>query len=126
MNDQVMDVDTSVTAPVQQHTVSQSVTQLTQPIVGYVWSAEMLSHRNMFDHPKEDYDPPNPDSEEGEDRHPETPARLEVIHRILGEHGLLTRMKRLPIREAEQHEVCLVHTEDLWEKVLSIQGNIVR
>lgn len=85
--------------------------------VGYVYSEEMLAHRNLFDNNAEAIEKDN------KNNHPETPGRLTSIHQILAQEGLLQRMKRLPIRRVHKNEVMLVHSEDLWEKVEAIKGN---
>jgi histone deacetylase 6 len=91
--------------------------------VGYVYSEEMLAHRNLFDYPKKSNASEDEETQNTESNHPETPGRLTSIYQILLTAGLLQRMKRLPIRTVHKNEVMLVHTEDLWDKVEAIQGD---
>jgi hypothetical protein len=100
----------------------------TRPTVGYVWSEEMLAHRNLFDDKEKKEKHDMRDDDEPSDRekyqHPEAPARLQSIYQILEQNGLLARMKHLPIRTVRKDEVMLTHTEDLWEKVMAIEGEL--
>ncbi|KAJ8487060.1 hypothetical protein ONZ45_g14469 [Pleurotus djamor] len=70
--------------------------------VGYVYSADMGQHFSPRDHP-------------------ECPDRLEHIWATIKGAHLLNQMKCLPIRPVKQAEAMLVHTEDHWNKVESIQ-----
>ncbi|PSR81153.1 hypothetical protein PHLCEN_2v6488 [Hermanssonia centrifuga] len=74
-----------------------------EPRVGYVYDSRMLMHSCIKGHP-------------------EQPARISSIFNALKKEELLSKMKRLPIREAERDEVLLVHGEGLWEKVMAIHG----
>jgi hypothetical protein len=111
-----MDVDRDVV--VEKSTTTTIIRELPDKrfTVGYVWSADMLAHRNLFDDGKE--------TDEDENPHPEVPGRIEAIYRAFAANGLLRQMKQLPIRPVRREEVMLVHSVDLWEKVLAIQGSV--
>jgi hypothetical protein len=49
--------------------------------------------------------------------HPEKPERITVTFEKLWEHGLITRMKKLAVREVTKREILLIHSEELWDKV---------
>ncbi|KDQ28087.1 hypothetical protein PLEOSDRAFT_1041421 [Pleurotus ostreatus PC15] len=70
--------------------------------VGYVYSAEMSQH----------FCPRG---------HPECPDRLLHIWDALRAAQLHTQMRCLPIRQVKREEAMLVHSEDHWNKVESIQ-----
>ncbi|KAF4563367.1 Histone deacetylase hda1 [Pleurotus pulmonarius] len=70
--------------------------------VGYVYSAEMSQH----------FCPRG---------HPECPDRLLHIWDALRGAQLHTQMRCLPIRQVKREEAMLVHSEDHWNKVESIQ-----
>ncbi|KAF9501558.1 hypothetical protein BDN71DRAFT_1501269 [Pleurotus eryngii] len=70
--------------------------------VGYVYSAEMSQH----------FCPRG---------HPECPDRLLHIWDALRAAQLHTQMQCLPIRQVKREEAMLVHSEDHWNKVESIQ-----
>lgn len=71
--------------------------------VGYVYDSRMLMHSCLSGHP-------------------EQPARISNIHNLLKDEGLLSKMRKLPIREAERDEILLVHSEHLWDKVMAISS----
>ena len=71
--------------------------------VGYVYDSRMLMHSCLSGHP-------------------EQPSRIRNIHDTLKNAGLLSKMKKLPIREAERDEILLVHSEHLWDKVMAISS----
>ena len=50
------------------------------------------------------------------------PVRIKRIHDAFRDAGLISKMKKLAIREAERDEVLLVHSETLWDKVMAIGG----
>ena len=70
--------------------------------VGYVYSSEMMIHFSPHGHP-------------------EQPARVQEIWRTLVQDQLTKSMKWIPIRNVRKDEALLVHSEDHWDKVLSIQ-----
>ncbi|CCM03597.1 uncharacterized protein FIBRA_05735 [Fibroporia radiculosa] len=70
--------------------------------VGYVYSSKMMMHRRSHGH------------------HEEQPERIKRIFDILKEEKCLARMRRLPIRPVLREEALLVHSEALWDKVLSV------
>ncbi|KDR75830.1 hypothetical protein GALMADRAFT_97752 [Galerina marginata CBS 339.88] len=70
--------------------------------VGYVYSSEMMSHFSPHGHP-------------------EQPARIQRIWLTLVDDQLTKRMKWIPIREVRRDEALLVHGEDHWNKVVSLQ-----
>ncbi|EST04726.1 Histone deacetylase domain protein [Kalmanozyma brasiliensis GHG001] len=67
---------------------------------GYVFSADMMLHVNPI-----------------EPEHPERPLRIWKIFLGFKKHDLFTHMKRIPIREAKEDEVALVHDKGIWEGV---------
>ena len=54
--------------------------------------------------------------------HTEAPDRISRVHDILSTGGYLDLMAQIPVRQVEREEVLLVHSENLWEKVMSISG----
>ncbi|KAJ7579149.1 histone deacetylase complex protein [Mycena floridula] len=70
--------------------------------VGYVYDPNMLIHF----HPR---------------GHQEQPARITRIRDALMQEKLLDRMRCMPIRQVERHEVLLAHSEDHWTKVLNLR-----
>lgn len=75
--------------------------------VGYVYSEEMTLHAAI--------------REKDEGEHPEHPHRIARIYEALLGAGYINMMKKLPIRLCVEEEALLVHSEDLWEKVLAIK-----
>ena len=73
------------------------------PVVGYVYDARMMGHSCISGHP-------------------EQPERIKRIYDTFRDAGLLSKMKKIAIREAEREEVLLVHSETLWDKVMAIGG----
>ncbi|GJE95460.1 histone deacetylase clr3 [Phanerochaete sordida] len=71
------------------------------PTVGYVYDSRMMGHSCISGHP-------------------EQPERIKRIHDAFRDAGLIAKMKKLAIREAERDEVLLVHSETLWDKVMAI------
>jgi histone deacetylase 6 len=71
--------------------------------IGYVFHPQMMSHICV-------------------DGHPEQPQRITAIYSILQENGLLDKMKHIPIRKVKREEALLVHSEDLWDKVIAISS----
>lgn len=71
--------------------------------VGYVYDSRMMSHVCISGHP-------------------EQPERIKRIFDAFQHADLITKMRKLPIREAERDEVLLVHSETLWDKVMAIGG----
>lgn len=71
------------------------------PVVGYVYDARMMGHSCISGHP-------------------EQPERIKRIYDTFRDAGLLSKMKKIAIREAEREEVLLVHSETLWDKVMAI------
>lgn len=71
--------------------------------VGYAYSVDMNAHQN-------------------EGGHDECPARISTINAFFRDNRLLTKMKIIPVRHAVREEVLLVHSEDLWEKVIALRG----
>ncbi|KAG9064619.1 Histone deacetylase hda1 [Linnemannia hyalina] len=63
---------------------------------GYVYDVRMRFHQNIH----------------GDNDHPEDPRRIWKIYEALKNAGCLTRMVKLPSREATQAELGLVHTEE--------------
>ncbi|KAF9142091.1 Histone deacetylase hda1 [Mortierella sp. GBA39] len=63
---------------------------------GYVYDVRMRFHQNIH----------------GDHDHPEDPRRIWKIYEALKNAGCLTRMVKLPSREATQAELGLVHTEE--------------
>ena len=80
---------------------------LTTPqwLVGYIYSADMLTHFSV--------------RPEG---HPEQPARIHKIWEIFVAHDLTRQMKWIPIRQVQEEEALLVHSQDHWYKVLKLRG----
>lgn len=74
--------------------------------VGYIYSSEMMSHFSPHGHP-------------------EQPARIQKIWLTLVRDELNKRMKWIPIREVRRDEALLVHSEDHWNKVISLQCEYV-
>ena len=79
----------------------------TRPIIartGLVYTSLMMLHTV-------------PSSEDvGEtDVHPEQPERISRIFGLLKNQGCVSRMKRIPIREATESEVTLVHKQSIWD-----------
>jgi hypothetical protein len=70
--------------------------------VGYVYSAEMTQHFSL-------------------NGHPEAPARISRIWESIVSAHYHLKMKCLPIRPVQKDEALLVHTEDHWDKVQTIQ-----
>ena len=77
--------------------------RLNAPAVGYVYDSLMMGHSCISGHP-------------------EQPERIKRIHDAFRDAGLISKMKKLAIREAERDEVLLVHSETLWDKVMAIGG----
>ncbi|KAG0301146.1 Histone deacetylase hda1, partial [Linnemannia gamsii] len=63
---------------------------------GYVYDVRMRFHQNIH----------------GDNDHPEDPRRIWKIYEALKNAGCLTRMVKLPSREATQAELALVHTAE--------------
>lgn len=57
--------------------------------------------------------------------HPESPERIRVLNRMLEEKGLLSKIKKVPLRKAEADEICLIHTRRYFEEIKSTQGKTV-
>ncbi|KAG6903029.1 hypothetical protein C0995_007462 [Termitomyces sp. Mi166 len=70
--------------------------------VGFVYSAEMMSH----------FSPTG---------HPETPHRISSIYNALTANHHISKMKWIPIRPVKREEALLVHSEDHWDKVQAIK-----
>jgi len=80
-------------------------------ISGYVYDPLMMLHKSAED-----------GGDDNDDGHPEVPQRIESIHNAFKAAGLIPqRMTRIATRPVEHGECILVHSEDLWERVLSIQ-----
>jgi histone deacetylase 6 len=77
---------------------------------GYVYAPEMMSHTSLWDADDSD-----------DERHPEKPHRILRIYEALQDAGLLDLMQEILIRPCYPEEVLLVHSEELWDKVLAIQ-----
>lgn len=107
-----MDVDTSPTmSHLPQPGLATHVPTLGgRQHVGYVYSEEMLYHAAS--------------TEQDEDQHPEHPHRITRIYAALLNAGYIGMMKELPIRPCIAEEVLLVHSEDLWEKVIAIKCKV--
>ncbi|KAJ7770150.1 histone deacetylase complex protein [Mycena maculata] len=72
--------------------------------VGFVYSVEMINHCSI-----------SPDG------HPEAPERIvRIWNAIVSKHYSLNA-KLIPIRPVLKQEALLVHSEDLWDKIESIQ-----
>lgn len=69
---------------------------------GYVYDERMLLHKETDEH---------------WDEHPEAPARISVTFERLRQGGLISRMKKVPVKEVGWPEVSLVHTKELWNQV---------
>ncbi|KAH7108352.1 hypothetical protein BKA62DRAFT_18946 [Auriculariales sp. MPI-PUGE-AT-0066] len=74
---------------------------------GYVYNELMMLHKN------------SQVDDDGE--HPEDPQRISEIWQAFRRNGLNMRMKEIPSRVIERDECLLVHSEDLWDRVLAIQ-----
>lgn len=70
--------------------------------VGYVYSTDMTQHFCRSGHP-------------------EQPERISRIYRAITDAHYHHKMKRLPIRPVKREEALLVHSEDHWEKVQTLQ-----
>ncbi|KAG6842184.1 hypothetical protein C0991_001677 [Blastosporella zonata] len=82
---------------------SASVPLASSPFtVGYVYSAEMMSH----------FCPTG---------HPETPERISHIYNALTLNHHIKKMKNIHIRPVKKEEALLVHSEDHWDKVQAIK-----
>ncbi|KIY67734.1 Arginase/deacetylase [Cylindrobasidium torrendii FP15055 ss-10] len=68
--------------------------------VGWVFSTEMTKHFCATGY------------------HDERPERIIEIYRTLAHARLIPRMEALPIREATEQEILLVHTMSHWKKIL--------
>jgi hypothetical protein len=90
---------------------SANVANFASYYVGYVYDAAMMAHTDLS--VEEDAS--------DDERHPEQPGRLSSIYDTLRNAKCLSKMKRLGIRRALQHEILLVHSEDLWDKVIAIE-----
>ncbi|KZT43546.1 histone deacetylase clr3 [Sistotremastrum suecicum HHB10207 ss-3] len=73
-----------------------------EPTTGYVYDVRMMAHADARDHP-------------------ETPERIVRIHNLLKANQLLSEMLYIPVRLITRQEVLLVHSEDHWNKIESIQ-----
>lgn len=73
------------------------------PAVGYVYDSRMMSHYCISGHPEE-------------------PERIKRVFDAFRDAGLISKMRKIPIREAERDEVLMIHTETLWDKVMAIGG----
>lgn len=74
--------------------------------VGYVYDSRMMSHVCFSGHP-------------------EQPERIKRIYDAFQHADLISKMRKLPIREAERDEILLVHSETLWDKVMAIGGRLL-
>ena len=75
----------------------------TPPTVGYVYDSRMMGHSCISGHP-------------------EQPERIKRIFDAFRDAGLISKMKKITIREAERDEILMVHSETLWDKVIAIGG----
>ncbi|KAJ6593976.1 histone deacetylase complex protein [Mycena capillaripes] len=75
-----------------------------EAIIGLVFSTEMANHCSM-----------SPDG------HPEAPERIIRIWSALVAKHYTSKAKIIPIRPVLKQEALLVHSQDLWEKIESIQ-----
>lgn len=57
--------------------------------------------------------------EEDNDPHPEQPDRITSIYNLFAANGVMTRSKRMAIREAVREEVELVHSAAHWNRVMA-------
>ncbi|EKM54390.1 uncharacterized protein PHACADRAFT_196818 [Phanerochaete carnosa HHB-10118-sp] len=73
----------------------------TLPVVGYVYDSRMMGHSCISGHP-------------------EQPERIKRIFDAFRDAGLISKMRKIPIREAERDEVLMVHSETLWDKVMAV------
>ena len=55
------------------------------------------------------------------DGHPENPSRIGAIGRAVKAPSLAGRLSPIPTRSAEHEEILLVHTERLYQEILSTQ-----
>ncbi|XP_070074297.1 histone deacetylase 6 isoform X4 [Drosophila takahashii] len=87
--------------------VLRTETKLSLPAVRvcYSYDAQMLLHCNLDD-----------------PGHPEQPSRVQHIHKMHEEYGLLARMKQLAPRAATTDEVCLAHTRSHVNSVRRLMG----
>ncbi|KAF9925155.1 Histone deacetylase hda1 [Linnemannia zychae] len=98
-------VDDGPSTPMSgQSTTISAVTPRPQPDIidgrstktGYVYDIKMRFHQNIH----------------GDDDHPEDPRRIWKIYEALKSAGCLSRMVKLPSREATYEELALVHTSE--------------
>ncbi|KAL8278779.1 hypothetical protein RQP46_008848 [Phenoliferia psychrophenolica] len=73
---------------------------------GYCYSARMTMHTPLATKASEDEEP-----------HPEQPARIIGVFKMMETKGLTARMERIAVREAVKTEVLLVHSEGHWDRV---------
>ena len=83
-----------------------SLYRLTPLQVGYCYDPRMREHKHL------NYD------------HPEQPARISSIFETLEASGCTSRMVVLPVREASEDEVTLVHSRKVWKRVNDIECKI--
>ncbi|KZT52255.1 Arginase/deacetylase [Calocera cornea HHB12733] len=63
--------------------------------------------------------------EDEDDRHPERPKRISVVYEALFRDGVVSRMRRLPIREATRSEILLVHPPSLLTKMDQMEAMLM-
>lgn len=57
--------------------------------------------------------------------HPESPERITALLKMLEEKELISKMKRIPLRKAEDEEILLVHTKSHFERIRATDGKNV-
>ncbi|KIY50308.1 histone deacetylase complex protein [Fistulina hepatica ATCC 64428] len=95
-----VDLEVNATQPAAEPSTVSPNSSTTLP-VGFVYNQEMTSHCRI----------------DGS-THEEQPARITCIYDAIVKANYHTRMIQLPIREVQDYEALLVHTEDHWRNVL--------
>jgi acetoin utilization deacetylase AcuC-like enzyme len=58
--------------------------------------------------------------------HPESPKRLIDIYQMLDADDMAGKFTAIPLRQATREEICWIHNESYYDKILSTQGQAVQ
>ena len=57
--------------------------------------------------------------------HPESPERVRAINEMLKEKGIISKLKQIPLRKANEEEILLIHTKSHFNRIKSTEGKSV-
>ncbi len=57
--------------------------------------------------------------------HPESPERVRALNEMLKEKGLISKLKSIPLRKAEEEEILLIHTKFHFNRIKGTDGRSV-